>query len=260
APDTPLNKYAHPIPVAAYKLAEAFWPGPLSLLLPKLPIVPDLVTAGSPLVAIRKPAHLLMQQVLEKTDLPLAAPSANPSGYISPTQAEHVQRQLAGKISYVLDGGPSQVGLESTIVGFQEKVPVIYRHGGITEEAIRQVLGTNVNTILHSSTPSSPGMLTSHYAPKIPLYIGEIPILLSQFSGKRIGIISFQQLYAHPDIQQVDVLSRSGDLLEAASRLFPALHQMDQSQVEVILAEKVPDHGIGKAINDRLSRAQAFLK
>lgn len=260
AKDTPLADYAQDIPQEAELLARAFWPGPLTLLLPKRSTVPDLVTAGSPRVAIRIPAHPLIQAILAQTGFPLAAPSANPSGYISPTSAAHVKRQLDGKIPYILDGETSHVGVESTIVGFEGGEAIIYRYGGVSEEEIQSVLGKKLQTSLHSRSPQSPGMLKSHYAPGLPLYLGEIPQLLKKFEGKRIGVISFQTAYVHKDIEIQYILSPEGRLETAASNLFSMLHQMDQNEVELILAERVPNEGIGKAINDRLTRATAEFK
>lgn len=260
AEGTSLEKYTQNIPEEAHLLAKAFWPGPLTLLLPKRSTVPDLVTAGSPLVAIRIPAHPLIQAVLSQTEFPLAAPSANPSGYISPTTAAHVKRQLGGKIPYILDGETSHVGVESTIVGFQNGQTTIYRYGGVSEEEIVSVIGKKLQASLHSHSPQSPGMLKSHYAPGRPLYLGEIPKLLQKFAGRRIGVISFQTSYEHKDIAVQYILSPQGRLDQAARNLFSMLHQIDQNDVELILAERVPNEGIGKAINDRLSRATAEFK
>ena len=260
AEGTPLEEYTKDIPKEAHMLAQTFWPGPLTLLLPKRSTVPDLVTAGSPRVAIRVPAHPLIQAVLAQTHFPLAAPSANPSGYISPTSAAHVKRQLDGRIPYILDGETSHVGVESTIVGFEDGQVTIYRYGGVSEEEIASILGKKLQTTLHSHSPQSPGMLKSHYAPGHPLYLGEIPQLLKQFAGKRIGVISFQTSYQHEDIAVQYILSPQGRLDEAASNLFSMLHKMDQNNVELIVAERVPNEGIGKAINDSLTRATAEFK
>ncbi|MEM8899974.1 MAG: L-threonylcarbamoyladenylate synthase [Bacteroidota bacterium] len=260
AESTPLAEYAQDIPEEAHILAKAFWPGPLTLLLPKRSTVPDLVTAGSAIVAIRIPAHPLIQAVLAHTHFPLAAPSANPSGYISPTSASHVKRQLDGRIPYILDGETSHVGVESTIVGFQDGQVTIYRYGGVSEEEIESILGKKLQTNLHSHSPQSPGMLKSHYAPGLPLHLGEIPQLLKQFAGRRIGVISFKTSYVHEDIAVQYILSPQGELDQAASNLFSMLHKMDQNDVELILAERVPNEGVGKAINDRLTRATAEFK
>lgn len=158
------------IPSQAHLLAQAFMPGPLTLLLPKRAIIPDLVTAGSPIVAVRIPKHPLTLKLLEKLPFPLAAPSANPFGYISPTTPEHVARQLGDKIGYILDGGPCTVGVESTIVGFKADQCIVFRKGGVAVEAIESIVGP-VEVRTHStSNPQAPGMLQSHYAPLVPLF------------------------------------------------------------------------------------------
>lgn len=253
-------EYVSDVPEAALKLATAYWPGPLTLLLPKRDLVPDLVTAGSPLVAVRVPAHPLTRAVLEQLDFPLAAPSANPFGYISPTEATHVQQQLGDKVSYILDGGTATVGVESTIVGFTAAgEPVLRRQGGLSQEDIEILVGP-VQFLTRSNSPESPGMLKSHYSPRTPLILGEMAALLRKHAGKQIGVLTFQQaLDSVPKNQQI-ILSPSGDLGEAAKHLFAALHRLDAMGLELIIAEKVPSKGLGRAINDRLERAQAIHK
>ncbi|MCB0707017.1 MAG: threonylcarbamoyl-AMP synthase [Saprospiraceae bacterium] len=245
------------IPAQAELLANHFMPGPLTLLLPKHPRLPDIVTAGSDRVAIRIPKHPLTMELLDLLDFPLAAPSANPFGYISPTSAQHVADQLGERISYILDGGDCQVGIESTIIGFESGSPVVYRKGGLSIEDIEQVIGS-VRMQPHStSNPAAPGMLKSHYAPRVPLLLGNLPDLLRQYPNKRVGLISFQEAYpAIPKGQQV-VLSPSGDLAEAARALFAGMRRLDQLELDLILAELLPESGLGRAINDRLKRAAA---
>lgn len=246
------------VPEAALRLAERYMPGPLTLLLPKAPVISDLVTAGSPLVALRIPRHPMTLELLEVLDFPLAAPSANPFGYISPTTAAHVEHQLGDKIPYILDGGPCLVGLESTIVGFPpEGNPIVYRKGGLSVEAIEALIG-KVEVQLHSSSnPQAPGMLKSHYAPRVPLVLGRIGELLDQHKGKRIGVLSFQQSWPQvPTVHQA-VLSVSGDYAEAARNLFAEMRRLDGLNLDVILAELLPETDLGVAINDRLRRAAA---
>lgn len=245
------------IPEKAEALAKAFLPGPLTLLLPKRPIISDLVTAGSPLVAIRVPAHPMARKVLEALDFPLAAPSANPFGYVSPTTAEHVAQQLGGKIPYILDGGPCQVGLESTIVGFESNFPVIFRKGGISIEAIEEVIGRVTVQELSTSKPSAPGMLLSHYAPGTPLLLGNLPELAAQYSGQKIGVLAFREMLPGLPADQQVVLSAKGDFAEAAQHLFAGLRYLDGLNLTVILAELLPEVQLGRAINDRLRRAAA---
>jgi L-threonylcarbamoyladenylate synthase len=249
--------YAADFPEKAQQLAAQFWPGPLTLLLPKKNIIPDLCTSGLPRVALRIPNHLLTLDLLKKLPFPLAAPSANPFGYISPTTAQHVADQLGDKIPYILDGGNCSVGLESTIVGFEDDEAVIYRKGGLSVEAIEAAIG-RVRVMQHStSQPSAPGMLKSHYAPRIPLILGNLDELVKQASPQKTGILSFQKKYSQiPDNQQV-ILSPTADYAEAAQRLFAALRYLDSLPIHVIFAELLPEESLGRAINDRLRRAAA---
>lgn len=244
-------------PGALRALAEHFWPGPLTLLLPKRALVPDLVTSGLPRVAIRMPAHPLAQALLHALPFPLAAPSANPFGYISPTTARHVFDQLNGKIPYILDGGPCSVGMESTIAGLEEEQLTVYRLGGISLEALEQVAGPVHLALNQSSNPAAPGMLKAHYAPRKLMLLGDIPALLAQQAGKKMGILTFRKQPPLPGAALQLALSETGDLAEAAQRLFAALRQLDTAEVEVILAEYAPEEGLGRAINDRLKRAAA---
>lgn len=251
------ERYAADFPPPLRELARRFWPGPLTLLLPKRDVIPDLVTSGLPRVGLRAPAHPLTQALLRELPFPLAAPSANPFGYISPTEARHVYDQLHGKIPYILDGGPCRIGLESTIVGFDDGQVSVYRTGGLALEAIENVVGPVRIALNQSSNPAAPGMLKSHYAPRKLLILGDIDENLSLYSGKKIGILAFQEKRPLPAGTLEIVLSATGNLAEAAQRLFAALRTLDQSDVEVILAERAPEEGLGRAINDRLTRAAA---
>jgi L-threonylcarbamoyladenylate synthase len=245
------------IPQKARLLFQHFSPGPLTILLEKKAIISDLVTSGLPRVAIRIPHHPLTLALLESSNLPLAAPSANPFGYISPTTAQHVFDQLQNKIHHILDGGDCQVGVESTIVGFENDATIVYRLGGLSVEAIEAVIG-RVTVVRHSSSnPSAPGMLKSHYAPRKPFYLlDEENILLKIKENKaKIGILSFQKRYA--SVQQQEILSPTGDLAEAAKRLFAAMRSLDNQDIDYIVAEIFPDQWLGRAINDRLKRAAA---
>ena len=242
------------VPEKAAQLAEAFWPGPLTILLNKKPEVPDLLTSGLDRVAVRIPNHPLTLALLAELDFPLAAPSANPFGYVSPTSAQHVQDQLGDKIQYILDGGQCHIGLESTIVGFEGEDVVIYRLGGTRVEAIEDVVGKASIQVNESSNPAAPGMLKSHYSPGRKMIIGDIAENLKGLNLKSTGVLSFHTTHDVPEQNQV-VLSRSGDMDEAARNIFAALRKMDQPHIDVILAEFVPQEGLGKAINDRLRRA-----
>ncbi|MBL7902658.1 MAG: threonylcarbamoyl-AMP synthase [Bacteroidia bacterium] len=238
------------------KLAQHFWPGPLSLLLPKTPLVPDLVTSGLEKVAVRIPKQALTLALLKELNAPLAAPSANPFGYISPTKAEHVRKQLGDKVSYILDGGDCEVGLESTIIGLEEGRVCVYRLGGLSLEDIESVCGKVDLSLNVSSNPKAPGQLKSHYAPKKPLFFGDVTELTQLHKTKKLSIICFGGI-AHSNEQpkQVLDLSPKKDLREAAMNLFAMLRAADESDTEVILAQTLPDKGLGRAINDRLKRA-----
>lgn len=242
------------IPDACKRLMQGLSPGPITYLLPKSSLVPDLVTAGSSRVAIRIPNHAMALDLLSRLDFPLAAPSANPSGYVSPVSADHVMQGLQGKIPYVLDGGSCRVGLESTIVGFENDTVVIHRLGGIAAEEISTITGVEVKTSLAHASPTAPGQLKSHYATSKPLLIGDIAALINAFQGKKIGLLMFEQS-AGLTVEKEILLSPSGSLGEAAAGLFRAMRLLDQSDIDIIFAERFPDMGIGRAINDRLERA-----
>lgn len=257
------KNYIKYLPAAAEQLAAAFWPGSLTLLLDKKETVPDLVTAGSNRVALRVPNHPLTLQLLQQLSFPLAAPSANPSGYVSPTSAQHVYHNLHGKIPYILDGGECTVGVESTIIGWNEQQePEVYRLGGVPVEAIEKVLQQKV-TIKKSITenPDAPGQLKSHYATATPLHLdADTDALLKQFPGKKIIRINFK-IY-HPSLpkEQQLLLSANGSLEEAAKHLFQTLRAADSMNADILIAERLPGEGLGAAINDRLERAQFIMK
>lgn len=257
-----VRQYVEDLPKQAIQLANAFWPGPLTMVFKRKAIVPDLVTAGLDTVAVRVPAHPMAQALLEQLDFPLAAPSANPFGYISPTQPEHVQEQLGTKIPYVLDGGPCQIGLESTIVSFTGDEPVLLRKGGLAVESIAAVLGQEVKMNLHSSSnPQAPGMLAKHYAPKTAFYLLDDDVPIQHFAPFNAVPPSRRALLTFAASEEVegDVfdLSERGSLPEAANKLFATLRSLDAGNYQVIVAKLVPEQGLGLAINDRLRRAAA---
>ena len=197
------------VPPLADQLARHFWPGPLTLLLPRAAHIPDLLTAGSPLVAIRVPAHALTLSLLAALDFPLAAPSANPSGYISPTSPAHVEAQLGGKIAYILDGGPTQVGIESTIIGFDEEGRgVLHRLGGLSLEALEAVSGPLTKRIPVQENPETPGQLKSHYAPSTPL-VWKDEARKHELAGK-LGALRFREPQADLPLSRQIVLSPAG--------------------------------------------------
>lgn len=251
------ENYVIDIPDPLRKLAEQFWPGPLTLLLPRKNTIPDIVTSGLERVAIRVPDHSLTLELLSQLDFPLAAPSANPFGYISPTSPQHVDAQLGERISYILDGGKCRVGLESTIVGMEENEIVVYRLGGLEISEIERIVGEVTVKSHSSSNPQSPGLLESHYAPTKPFILGNLEELIAERKRQGIdfAVLSLVQSFpAIPTGNQI-ALSTKGDLKEAATNLFAAMRTLDASNASVILAELMPEEGLGKAINDRLKRA-----
>jgi len=253
-----LDNYVSYVPKKAKILMERLWPGPLTFLSPKKSIIPDLVTSGMPRVAVRIPNNPLTLDLLNSIDFPLVAPSANPFGYVSPTSAQHVDKQLGNKIEYILDGGKCEIGIESTIIGFEnEELPTIHRLGGISKEKIESLIG-KVSVQAHStSNPKAPGMLKSHYSPGKKLIIGDLLKLQEKYKGKRLGVISFQKKLNDIEMDNQQILSPSGNLSEAAQNLFSALRGLDKKDIDIIITEAVPDHGLGRAINDRLKRAAA---
>ncbi|RYF76067.1 MAG: threonylcarbamoyl-AMP synthase [Cytophagaceae bacterium] len=258
------------LPPVAEQLARTCWPGPLTLLLPKRNHVPDLTTSGLDTVAIRIPNHPLTLALLQLLDFPLAAPSANPFGYISPTTAQHVADQLGNQVPYILDGGPCLVGVESTIIGFDDDgQAVVYRLGGMAVEQLEAITGplrvqTSSSNPQSHDTPQAPGMLTSHYAPRKPLTLlaeGQVPPMLGTLPDEQfaesVGVLAFSRtLPGIPEANQL-VLAPNGDVLEAARNLFAYLRRLDALPVTQLYAQLVPDEGLGRAVNDRLRRAAA---
>ncbi len=242
------------IPSEARILADQFWPGPLTLLLERKSVVPDLLTSGLDRMAVRIPNHPLALDLLEQLDYPLAAPSANPFGYVSPTTAKHVNDQLGDKISYILDGGDCDVGLESTIIGIEDGEITVYRLGGTKVEDIEEVVGNVQLKVNMSSNPAAPGMLKSHYSPGRKMILGEIAENLKNLDRETTGIISFSEEFDVPK-DNLAVLSKTRSIEEAARNIFSALRKMDQPHIQIILSEFLPTSGLGRAINDRLRRA-----
>ncbi len=253
-----LDHVAKDIPQIARQLADKFWPGPLTLVLPKQVVIPDIVTAGKDTVAVRVPSHPMTQDLLQQLDFPIAAPSANPFGSISPTTAQHVDSYFAQDLNVILDGGTCQRGIESTIVGFSEGKAIIYRLGSLAIEAIETEVGKVTIRTLDDHAPAAPGMLSKHYAPKTPTVMSvDIPSTLAAYQGKRIGLLVFQSVHEDIPLNHQEVLSPSGDLEEAAQRLYAAMHRLDSLDLEVIVAEQFPEIGIGQTLNDKLRRASS---
>lgn len=245
-------------------LAAAFWPGPLTLVVRKLASIPDLVTAGLPSVAIRVPRHPVFRELLQRLDFPLAAPSANPFGYVSPTLASHVERTLGARIPAVLDGGPCDFGLESTIVDLRDpSAPAILRHGPITQEQVSVVLGRPVADRSFGSgdtqAQAAPGQLAQHYSPKAKVCLLDAAqaeqALCALAAGSALVRLSKPQCSELP--AHVYWLSENGALDEVAHNLFELMQRLDQQGYAALEIEAAPETGIGKAINDRLRRAAA---
>ena len=236
----------------AERVAARFWPGPLSLVLPRAPRSPIslLASAGLDTLAIRVPAHPLAQALLRAADRPLAAPSANRSGRVSATTATHVQDELGGIIAAILDGGPCQVGIESTVLDLSAAAPALLRPGGVPLEALETVLGPLLQVVEAGAAPRSPGLLSSHYAPSLPLRLNA--------GEARPGeaLLAFGPT-APPGFAETRSLSPAGDLAEAAANLFALLRALDRPAFTGIAVMPIPERGLGLAINDRLRRAAA---
>lgn len=255
--DLPL--VARDIPEEALQLARAFWPGPLTLILKKQKSIPDIVTSGKDTVAVRVPDHSLTLSLLNKIPFPLAAPSANPFGSVSPTSAAHVQQYFGGEVSLVLDGGPCEKGIESTIVGFEDNLPVIYRLGSLPAEEIEEKTGALTIKNYDRKAPVAPGMLNKHYSPKTAFRLTrDVDTLLEEFAGQKIGLLLLTERNdLRHAIAHQEILSATGNLTEAARNLYAAMHRLDALNLNIIIAERMPETGLGSTINDKLSRAAA---
>jgi len=234
-----------------FKLAEKFWPGPLTVVLPKKDSVPDIVTSGLDTVAVRMPANPIARDLIRQAKTPIAAPSANKFGMISPTEAAHVKKQFPDV--FTIDGGKTQVGVESTVITLHEDGFEILRPGVITEDDLRKIVPHSKRK--GDNTPhSSPGLLKSHYSPDKPMYIASDPC--TDFRGpEKGGLISFGPPGKDCRFARIEVLSESKDLKETAVNLLSAMHRMDESDVEYIVAEALPEEAVGIAIMNRLKKA-----
>ena len=249
-----LTDIAKDIPDSAYKLAEAYWPGPMTIILPKKDCIPDLCTSALPSVAVRFPSHPIAQAIIKESGLPLAAPSANLFKHVSPTTAEHVAAQLADRIAGIVDGGPCSVGVESSIISLTGEKPTVLRPGAITPEMFAKVLG-DVAIKESTSKPGqpmlAPGQCDTHYRPQVPLYYGEIPVGYT-LPEHTVRIAFGSQ--AGPIPATVN-LSATGDMVEATSKLYAFMHDLDKTEYDLILVDPIPNTGVGMALNDRLKRA-----
>ncbi|MFM6925788.1 MAG: L-threonylcarbamoyladenylate synthase [Ferruginibacter sp.] len=252
-----LPEVAVDIPPIAYEMARQYWPGPLTMILQKQSHIPGLVTAGKETVAIRVPDHPLTLSLLEQLDFPLAAPSANPFGSISSTTAQHVADYFKDSLQVVLDGGPCRKGLESTIIGVEHGRPVLYRPGAVSMEDIEQRTGKLiVQTKGSGHEVVAPGMLLKHYSPSTRTYLtSNVKEYLELLQDKKAGLLLFKDRIENDAIKYQEILSVSGDMEEAARNLYAAMHRLDKLGLDLIIAERLPEHGLGKTINDRLQRA-----
>lgn len=251
-----LKELTNHIPEKALALAKAFWPGPLSLVLPKSDVVNSIVSAGLDTVAVRMPNHPVTLELLKTADIPLAAPSANPFTRISPTHSHHVYDYFKGQIPAILEGGPCQVGVESTIVGFFDDGITLLRRGGLSRESIESVIGP-IKIAGKTTKIQAPGMHLKHYAPHTKLILSnDIPETLKSMDSPHIGVIAFSTDNLPKSAQTLIILSKSKDYEEAAQKLYSALHELDEEGLDIIVAERLPDEGLGATINDRLERAQ----
>jgi L-threonylcarbamoyladenylate synthase len=254
-----LSRVAHPNP-AALKLARAFWPGPLTIILPKTDAIPDAATANLPSVAVRMPSHPLFRRLIRLAGVPLAAPSANPFGYVSPTTAAHVMKSLGKRIRYILDGGPSRIGVESTIVDLRDpKHPVLLRPGAITRSQLSKVLGIPVAVRRPKKSGShaqvAPGQMERHYSPRTPVLLHARLSRSAAAKGDTRDAWLFVSKPMGAPLANVFWLDAKGDLRRVSRRLFAALRELDEGGYRAIHAECPKGTGLAEAISDRLTRA-----
>jgi L-threonylcarbamoyladenylate synthase len=252
-----LQQVAKNIPQVAIQLADAFWPGPLTLVLEKQDHIPDIVTGGKNTVGVRVPGHPVALELLESLDFPLAAPSANPFGSISPTTAKHVADYFTDTLDIILDGGSCDKGIESTIIGFENGAPILYRQGSTKTEDIEKITGV-LKMRVHANNESvmAPGMLSKHYAPNTTTVLTDNLVAeIEKHQGKSIGVLQLKPTTLPTFVSVIETLSEIGDMEEAAKYLYAAMHRLDHQNLDLIIAEKMPASGMGDAINDKLERA-----
>jgi len=254
-----LDELVIDVPVSAKNLIDKIWPGPLTVVLPKKSIVPDIATSGLPGVALRMPSNKTALALIELAGVPIAAPSANLFGSVSPTTAEHVEEQLGGSVDMIIDAGPCTVGIESTIISFMSETPALLRPGGTPLEEIESIIGKVMIPERTDLMNHSPGRSEQHYAPSTPLFqINDIKEISSFHKNKKVGLLTFNTIdksLLPANVKAIECLSKNGDLREAACNLFAAMRRLDARGVDIIAALPVPNSGLGLAINDRLYRA-----
>ncbi len=249
-----LHDFTHYSDERIDSLIEKFWPGPLTLVLRKKEIVPEIVTAGNDTVAVRMPNHNVALELINQSGTPIAAPSANRFGHLSPTEAEHVKKSLGSKVDLILDGGKCKVGVESTILLYKDEKFFLLRPGGLSREEIEKAIGKIEFVSTSADKPLAPGQLPYHYSPEIPLHFLSEETIKSN-STKRIGVLFFTRTTIEGNFYSQKILSPSGDMKEAAANLFRYLHEFENEKVDIILVEPIKEEGLGMAIMDRLKRA-----
>jgi L-threonylcarbamoyladenylate synthase len=253
--DHDLDEVAVDIPEIARVLAKRFWPGPLTLVLKRSGRIPDIVTAGKSTVALRVPDHPITQMLLERLNFPLAAPSANPFGSISPTRSSHVDLMFGPELKFILEGGSCTYGIESTIIGFEDDEPEIYRLGAISKEEIETVCGP-LKLKNSAAIPLAPGMLDRHYSPRTPAFLVGAPSeWIGQLSACKVAYLLFSEPLEGVDDQHQYILSHQRIEKTAMRHLYAALHDLDSKNYDIIICERFPESNIGQSINDRLTRA-----
>ena len=249
------------VPPLAYRLADVFWPGPLTMLLPRRACVSPLLTAQSPYVSLRVPGHAMFRQLLELLPQPVAAPSANIYQKISPTSAYDIEEAIGDQIPYILNGGTCQKGVESTLVSFENNTIVLHRHGAISCETLQNTVNTpikiaaNLCNKKYTNACVLPGTSERHYTPNIPLYIGDINAISKEHRHKQIGFLRFSTYLSNVSCNKQVILSRKGDLALACKRLYSAMRKLEAMGVDIIIAERMPNDGLGRTLNDRMQRA-----
>lgn len=251
-----MDELAEEIPQIAYKLADKFWPGSLTMILKKKPHIPNIVTGGKDTVAIRIPNHPMTLSLLNQLDFPLAAPSANPFGTISPTQAIHVKNYFEDDIKLILDGGTCEKGMESTIIGFENEKVILYRHGAIPIEEIELLAGEMQYNISENNAPMAPGMLSKHYAPTtFTIATTNLLDTIELYPNIKMGIVAFKNYTLNQKEIKLELITNNDNLEEAAKNFYAALHRLDNENLDLIIIERPPFQSIGKTINDRIDRA-----
>jgi len=251
-----IDAIATEIPEAARKLAQIFWPGPLTLVLKKRPEISNLITAGNDTVAIRMPNHKVALELLNTLNFPIVAPSANPFKSISPTTAQHVETYFEKENLTVLEGGACTFGIESTIIGFEGNRAIVYRLGSIPLEKIKGAIGELESSLNNDKKPNAPGMMNKHYAPQKKMVITtNLSNEIALNKHLKIGILAYTQPILNQNVIYQEVLSNVGCTEEAAANLYASLHRIDKSACDIIIAEKLPEYQFGMSVNDRLKRA-----